>query len=45
MNNLQKNDTSNHQPYAVELKEVSKHYPGTPPVKALSDVNMSVAQG
>ena len=32
-------------PYAVELKQVSKSYPGTPPVEALSDVTISVASG
>ena len=32
-------------PYAVELKHVSKIYPGTPPVEALSDVSISVAHG
>ena len=32
-------------PYAVELHRVSKTYPGTPPVHALSDVNISVAHG
>jgi putative ABC transport system ATP-binding protein len=32
-------------PYAVELRNVSKSYPGTPPVDALSDVTISVAQG
>jgi putative ABC transport system ATP-binding protein len=40
--------TTNHHselPYAVELRNVSKRYPGTPPVDALSDVSISVAQG
>jgi putative ABC transport system ATP-binding protein len=40
--------TTNHHselPYAVELRNVSKNYPGTPPVDALSDVSISVAQG
>ena len=32
-------------PYAVELKQVSKIYPGTPPVEALSDVSVAVARG
>jgi len=32
-------------PYAVELKQVSKIYPGMPPVEALSDVTISVRQG
>ena len=32
-------------PYAVELQQVSKRYPGTPPVEALSDVNISVDHG
>lgn len=32
-------------PYAVELRRVSKTYPGTPPVHALSDVNISVDHG
>ena len=32
-------------PYAMELKQVTKSYPGTPPVEALSDVSMSVARG
>jgi putative ABC transport system ATP-binding protein len=31
--------------HAVELKHVSKTYPGTPPVDALSDVTITVAQG
>jgi putative ABC transport system ATP-binding protein len=40
--------TTNHSselPYAVELRNVSKSYPGTPPVDALSDVSISVAHG
>ena len=32
-------------PYALELKQVSKSYPGTPPVEALSHVSISVARG
>jgi putative ABC transport system ATP-binding protein len=32
-------------PPALELTQVSKSYPGTPPVEALSDVSMSVARG
>ena len=32
-------------PYAVELRQVSKTYPGTPPVEALSDVTVSVGHG
>ena len=32
-------------PYAVELRQVSKTYPGMPPVEALSDVTVSVSQG
>ena len=31
--------------YAVELRQVSKVYPGTPPVVALSDVSFSVVHG
>ncbi len=31
--------------WAVELSHVSKSYPGTPPVDALSDVSISVAPG
>ena len=31
--------------YALELKQVSKSYPGTPPVEALSNVSISVARG
>jgi putative ABC transport system ATP-binding protein len=31
--------------YAVELREVSKIYPGTPPVVALSEVSFSVVRG
>ena len=30
---------------AVELQEVSKSYPGTPPVNALSKVSISVRKG
>ena len=32
-------------PYAVELRQVSKTYPGMPPVEALSDVTVSVGHG
>ncbi|HBD84960.1 MAG TPA: ABC transporter ATP-binding protein, partial [Dehalococcoidia bacterium] len=32
-------------PYAVELNQVSKIYPGTPPVEALSKVSISVPRG
>ena len=32
-------------PCAVELRQVSKTYPGMPPVEALSDVTVSVGQG
>ncbi len=32
-------------PFAVELRRVSKIYPGTPPVAALSDISMLVPQG
>ena len=32
-------------PHAVELKHVSKTYPGSPPVEALSDISISVARG
>ena len=31
--------------YAVELRQVSKIYPGTPPVAALSEVSFSVVHG
>ena len=41
MTSLQPSDL----PYAVELKQVSKTYPGMPPVEALSDVTVSVSQG
>ncbi len=32
-------------PDAVELKHVTKTYPGSPPVEALSDISISVARG
>lgn len=32
-------------PYAVELKNVSKRYPGVPPVEALRDVSLKVTRG
>ena len=32
-------------PYALELRQVSKTFPGMPPVQALSDVSISVSQG
>ena len=32
-------------PYAVELRQVSKTYPGMPPVEALADVTVSVGHG
>ena len=32
-------------PYALELRQVSKIYPGMPPVEALADVTVSVGQG
>ncbi|MDP6454235.1 MAG: ABC transporter ATP-binding protein [SAR202 cluster bacterium] len=35
-------NTATGSPYAVELEHVSKSYPGTPPVEALSDVSISV---
>ena len=31
--------------YAVELKKISKIYPGTPPIEALLDVSISVTHG
>ena len=37
--------TSQGLPYAVELKRVSKRYPGSPPVDALSDISLSVGRG
>ena len=38
-------NTATGSPYAVELEHVSKSYPGTPPVEALSDVCISVPRG
>lgn len=38
------NKPSSDLPYAIELKQVSKRYPGTPPVDALSDVSITVAK-
>lgn len=38
-------ENARNSPYAVELQRVSKRYPGTPPVEALSDVNISVDHG
>ena len=31
--------------YSLELEQISKSYPGTPPVEALSNVSISVARG
>ena len=48
-NNLitSKNDKSyvNNPSFALQLEQISKSYPGTPPVNALSDVSISVARG
>ncbi|MCH2311771.1 MAG: ABC transporter ATP-binding protein [SAR202 cluster bacterium] len=38
-------EPSAHTIPAVELVDVSKTYPGTPPVKALSNISMSVSEG
>tara|TARA_Y100000590_G_scaffold141597_1_gene162430 strand:- start:13007 stop:13708 length:702 start_codon:yes stop_codon:yes gene_type:complete len=38
-------EPSAHTIPAVELVNVSKTYPGTPPVKALSNISMSVSEG
>ena len=32
-------------PFALQLEQISKSYPGTPPVNALSDVSISVDRG
>lgn len=32
-------------PYAVQLKNVSKVYPGSPPIEALADVSINVGRG
>jgi len=33
------------RPYAIELRQVSKTYPGRPPVTALADISLSVTPG
>lgn len=38
-------DASTHNAPALELIDVVKEYPGTPPVRALNGVNLSIAQG
>ena len=44
---ISKNDKSyvDKSPFALQLEQISKSYPGTPPVNALSDVSISVERG
>ena len=44
---ISKNDKSyvDKSPFALQLEQISKSYPGTPPVNALSDVSISVDRG
>ncbi len=39
------NSSNEHVPYAVQLKNVTKIYPGSPPVEALAGVSISVGRG
>ena len=44
---ISKNDKSyvDKSPFALQLEQISKSYPGTPPINALSDVSISVDRG